>query len=97
MSLHRKFFGFALGVGLLFAGATYAGAQPLDSHAEKQEQIARDEIRRGEMMEQQGRRLENRGEWRRGEALAHRGENLERHGKQRLASAEQHEHAYGYR
>jgi hypothetical protein len=97
MSLHGKFFGFALGTGLLFAGATYAGAQPLDRHAERQEQIARDDIRRGELMEQQGRRLESRGEWRRGEALERRGENLERHGKQLLAAAERHEHVYGYR
>ena len=97
MSLHRKFFGFALGAGLLFAGATYARAQPLDRHEERQEQIARDEIRRGELMEQQGRRLESRGEWRRGEALEQRGQNLERHGKQLLVVAERHEHVYGYR
>ena len=97
MSLYKKVFGFALGAGLLFAGATYAGAQPMDRHAERQEQIARDEIRRGELMEQQGRRLESRGDWRRGEVLEHRGENLERHGKQLLAEADRHEHVYGYR
>ena len=92
MSLHRKLFGIAVGAGLLFAGATYAGAEPFDSHAERQEQIARDEIRRGELMEQEGHRLERMGEWRRGEALERRGESLERHGRHMLFSAERHEH-----
>src|SRR5215467_1682420 len=97
MNLHRKFFGVALAAGLLFAGATYAAAEPRDRHAERQEQIARDEIRRGELMEQEGRRLERNGEWRRGQALERRGENLERHGRRMLVSAERHEHVYGYR
>ena len=94
MSIHRKMFGMALGASLLLAGATYASAEPFDRHPERQEQIARDQIRQGEQMEQEGRRLENMGQWRRGEALERRGENLERHGRQMLNEAERHEHEY---
>lgn len=97
MSLRRKLFGFALGTSLVLAGAGYAGAAPLDRSAERQERVARDEIRRGEMMEQEGHRLEKQGEWRRGEALERRGEKLERHGRQMLAAAERHEHSFAYR
>jgi hypothetical protein len=98
MSMRGKFFGLALGASLLFAGAAYAGApEPRQWRAERQERIARDEIRRGEMMEREGRRLESQGQWRRGERLERRGESLERHGHQMLAAAERHEHYPEYR
>ncbi|HLH32651.1 MAG TPA: hypothetical protein VKY31_15735 [Terriglobia bacterium] len=94
MSMHRKIVGIALGASLLLAGAAYAGAEPFDRHPEQQERVARDEIHRGETMEQEGHRLERAGEWRRGEALERRGENLERHGRQMLNEAERHEHEW---
>ena len=95
MSIRSKFFGLALGASLLCAGAAYAGApEPQQYRAERQEQIARDEIQRGEMMEREGRSLERQGQWRRGEALERRGERLERHGRHMLNEAERHEHEY---
>jgi|SwirhisoilCB2_FD_contig_51_8215998_length_407_multi_5_in_0_out_0_1 hypothetical protein len=97
MRIPRRFFGIALGTGLLFAGAGYAGAAPLDSHAHRQEVNARNEIRRGELMEQEGQRLERIGQFKRGQAMVRRGETLERHGQRMLADAERHEHTYGYR
>jgi hypothetical protein len=97
MRLQRKLFGAALGASLLFAGASYASAGPLNWHGERQEQTARDEIRRGELMEQKGRQMESAGQWRRGQAMERRGQNLERHGRQMLNAAERHEHVYGYR
>ena len=98
MSMYTKFFGIALGASLLFAGTAYAGApEPRQWRTERQEQIARDEIRRGEMMEREGRRLESQGHWREGERLERRGENLERHGRQMLNAAERHEHYREYR
>lgn len=97
MTLHRKFLGFTLGAGLLFGGVAYAAPTPIDGHVERQERIARSEIHRGEVMEQEGHRLENQGQWRRGQALERKGENLERHGQQMLNNAEQREHANGYR
>jgi len=96
MSIRRKFFGLALGASLLCAGAVYAAPEP-QWGSERQEQIARDEIRRGEMMEREGHRLEREGQWRRGEALERRGENLERHGRQMLNAAERREHYRDYR
>ena len=93
MSIRRGFFGLALGASLLLAGVAYAGApEPGQYRAERQEQIARNEIRRGEMMEREGHRLESQGQWRRGRAMERRGENLERHGQQMLNAAERHEH-----
>ena len=98
MKMNRKFYGIALGACLLFAGAAYAGVpDSIDRHAEQQERIARDEIHRGEIMEQEGHRLERQGDWRRGKALERRGEKLERQGQQRLNSAERREHINEYR
>jgi len=100
MSIRSKFFGLTLGASLLFAGVAYAGTpEPQEwrgERQERQERIARDEIRRGEMMEREGRRLEAQGQWRRGEALERRGENLERHGRQMLNAAERREHNHEY-
>ena len=96
--MNRKFCGIALGASLLFAGAAYAGApDSIDRQAERQERIARDEIHRAEIMEQEGHRLERQGDWRRGQALERRGENLQRQGRQKLNSAERREHINGYR
>src|SRR5215470_6236436 len=98
LNMNKKFYGIALGASLLFAGAAYAGTpDSIDRHAERQEQIARDEIHRGEVMEQEGHRLERQGDWRRGQALERRGEKLERQGQQRLNSAERREHINEYR
>jgi hypothetical protein len=49
----------------------------------RQKRIARDEIHRGEIMKQEGHRLERQADWRRGEALERQDERLER-GRQRL-------------
>jgi len=88
----------ALGTSLLFAGTTYAAPQEwFQRQPERQERIARDEIRRGEMMEREGRELERQGQWRRGEELERRGENLERHGRQMLNEAERRENSREYR
>jgi hypothetical protein len=93
LNMNTKFYGIALGASLLFAGAAYAGApEPIDRHAERQERIGRDEIRRGEVMEEEGHRLERQGQYRRGEGLERRGEKLERQGQQRLNAAEPREH-----
>ena len=94
MSIRSKFFGLALGASLLCSGAAYAGTpepQQYQYRSERQEQIARDEIRRGEMMEREGRSLEQRGEWRRGQDLERRGERLERHGREMLNASERRE------
>ena len=94
MSIRRTFCGVALGAGLLVAGAAYAAPQErFENRAtERREQIGRDEIRRGEAMEQEGRRLENQGQWRRGQALERGGERLEQRGRHMLNEAEEHEH-----
>jgi hypothetical protein len=95
MRLRKSLIGTALGSILIIGTAGFAGAAPQQRWArgsERQEQIARDEIRRGELMEQQGRRLESRGDWRRGETLERQGESLERHGRQLLRQTEWREH-----
>jgi len=93
--MKKKFYGVALGASLLFAGVAYAGTpEPTDRHAEQQERIARDEIRRGEIMEQEGHRLERQGDWRRGQALERKGEKLERQGRNRLNATERRERIY---
>ena len=86
--MYKKVLGFTLGAGLLLAGSAYAAPAQVERQAERQEQIAREQIRRGEAMEQEGHRLERQGEWRRGESLERRGENLERHGRRMLNQAE---------
>jgi len=98
LNMNQKFYGIALGASLLFAGAAYAGVpDSIVTHAERQERIAREEIHRGEIMEQEGHRLERQGDVRRGEALERRGQKLERQGQQRLNSAERREHINEYR
>ena len=95
MKIRRTLLAAGLGSILVIGAAGFASAAPEERWnrgAERQEQIARDEIRRGEMIEQEGHRLEQAGQWRRGEALERRGENLERHGRQMLMAAERREH-----
>ena len=95
MKISKALFGTVLGSFLLIGTAGYAAAAPQERSegerwergAERPEQAARAEIRRGEMLEQQGHQLERAGQWRRGEALERRGENMERHGQQMLAAA----------
>ena len=78
-----------LGSLLLIGTSGYAMAQERwQRGAERQEQIARSEIRRGEALEQEGYRLEREGYWRRGKMLERRGESLARHGRQMLREAE---------
>ncbi len=84
----------ALGSILLIGAAGYAAPERFERGAERQEQTARAEIRRGEALEQEGRRLERTGDWRRGEMFEQRGESLERHGRQMLRESEWREH-YG--
>jgi hypothetical protein len=82
-----------LGSLLVIGTSGYAMAEERwDRGAERQEQIARSEIRRGEALEHQGHRLEREGQWRRGEMLERRGEYLERHGQMMLREAERREH-----
>jgi hypothetical protein len=89
MKVRRTLLATAIGSVLILGTAGYAAAE---RGPERQEQIARSEIRRGEAMEQEGHRLERAGQWRRGETLERRGESLERHGRQMLRDAERHEH-----
>jgi hypothetical protein len=97
MKVRKTLFATALGSILLVGAAGYAAAAPQEGFErgergpERQEQIARSEIRRGEALEQQGHQLERQGQWRRGEMLERQGENLERHGQQMLREAERHE------
>src|ERR1051326_6944364 len=89
MKFQKTLMAGALGSLLLFGATSYAAPQYRDDRGiERQERIARDEIRRGEAMEQQGRLLEQRGDWRRGERLERRGENLEQHGRNMLRYTE---------
>ena len=103
MKISKTFFGTVLGSFLLIGTAGYAAAAPQERlgrwegdrwerGAEGQEQMARAEMRRGEMLEQQGHRLERQGDRWRGEMLERRGEAMERHGQQMLAAAERREH-----
>jgi hypothetical protein len=100
MRIRKVLLTSAFGSIFLLGTAAYAAPQerfePWERGAERQEQIARSEIRRGEAMEQEGHRLERMGEWRRGEMLERRGEYMERHGRMMLRQAEQREH-YGER
>src|SRR5438094_8512616 len=78
-----------LGSLLLIGTSGYAMAQERwERGAERQEQIARSEIRRGKALEQEGYRLEREGNWRRGKMLEQLGEFLERHGHRMLRQAE---------
>jgi len=95
MKIRKSLAAMALGSALVIGTAGFAAAAPADASqrgAERQEQIARAEIRRGELLEQEGHRLESRGDWRRGQRLERQGENLERHGRQLLRQAELREH-----
>lgn len=95
MKVRKSLVAGALGSILVIGTAGFASAAPQERWgrgAERQEQIARDEIRRGELLEQEGHRLERYGNWRRGEMLERRGENLERHGREMLRQAEFREH-----
>ena len=95
MKVRKSLLATALGSVLVIGTAGFAAAAPQgrwDRGTERQERIARDEIRRGELLEQQGHRLERQGDRRRGEMLERRGENLERHGRQMLRQAEFREH-----
>src|SRR5712691_2737446 len=92
MSVNKSFYAIAFGSSLLMASAGYAAPpERMERAAEREEQIARSEIRRGEAMEQEAHRLERQGQWRRGEMLEQRGEYLERHGRQMLRQAERRE------
>ena len=93
MKISKTLVATALGSMLVVGSVGYAAPQERwNRGAERQEQIARAEINRGEALEEQGERLERLGNRRRGEALERRGENLERHGRQMLVEAERHEH-----
>jgi hypothetical protein len=95
MKIRKSLVATTLGSVLIIGTAGFAAAAPQERWArgsERQEQVARDEIRRGELLEQQGRRLESRGDWRRGQMLERRGDALERHGREMLREAERHEH-----
>lgn len=93
MKISKTLVATALGSMLVVGSVGYAAPQERwNRGAERQEQIARAEINRGEALEQQGERLERLGNRRRGETLERRGENLERHGRQMLVEAERHEH-----
>jgi hypothetical protein len=95
MKIRKTLLATALGSVLAIGTAGYASAAPQErweTGGERQERIARSEIRRGEALEQQGHRLKRQGDWRRGETLERRGENLERHGQQMLRESERHEH-----
>ena len=97
MRIRRALLTSALGSILLVGTNAYAAPwEGWERGAERQEQIARSEMRRGEAMEQEGHRLERLGEWRRGEMLERRGESLENHGRMMLREAERREH-YGER
>ena len=95
MKVRKSLVAMALGSVLVIGTAGFAAAAPQERWArgsERQEQIARDEIRRGQLLEQQGHRLERQGDWRRGETLERQGEKLESHGRQMLRQAELREH-----
>ena len=94
MNIRKTVVAAGLGSILIIGTAGFAAAAPQEfwrRGAERQEQNARAEIRRGEALERQGHLLESRGDYRRGEMLERRGQALERHGRQMLA-AERHEH-----
>jgi len=95
MRVNKGLVATALGSILLIGTAGYAAPERFERGAERQEQIARAELRRGEALEQEGRRLERIGDWRRGEMLEQRGESLERHGRQMLKESEWREHHEG--
>jgi hypothetical protein len=92
MRVNKGLVAAALGSVLLIGTAGYAAPERYDRGAEREEQAARAEIRRGETLEQEGRRLERMGDWRRGEMLEQRGESMERHGRQMLRQSEWREH-----
>ena|ERR1051326_8314935 len=87
MRIRKTLAGMALGSALVIGTAGFAAAAPQEHWLRgnaRQEQVARDEIRRGELMEQEGRRMEWQGDRRRGEKLERKGEKLVRHGRQVL-------------
>ncbi len=95
MRVNKGLVATALGSILLIGTASYAAPERFERRTEREEQVARAEIRRGEALEQEGRRLERIGDWRRGEMLERRGEGLERHGRQMLRQSEWREHDEG--
>ena len=92
MKISKTLAAIALGSILVLASSGYGLAQERWERAERQEQIARSEIRRGEALEREGYRLKREGQWRRGETLERRGESLEHHGQLMLREAERREH-----
>jgi len=92
MKIRKTLAASALGSILVIGTSGYALAQDRWERADRQEQIARSEIRRGETLEREGHRLERQGQWRRGEMLERRGKSLERHGQLMLREAERREH-----
>ncbi len=95
MKAHKGFVASALASILLIGTTGFAAPERWQRGAEREEQTARAEIRRGEALEQEGHRWERMGDRRRGEMLEERGERLERHGRQMLRESERREHYEG--